>query len=336
MNRWQIIISLIVTLAVVGSIYVGLIYVEDHSDDSAEGVLVRVRPGTTLKRIQTELDEKGILKHPALFRWAAFVLRREKSVRVGEYLFRPGESVASILDKLTGGRVEYRKIVIPEGLMAREIASIVQREAGIDSVAFETAIRDSALIAGAGLYVERLEGYLFPDTYLVSWPYSAGDIVGQMLDRFGAVYSEVAGGNTPAGGLSRHGVVTLASIIQAEAAVEAEMPMISAVYHNRLDRGMRLEADPTVAYALGGVRRKLWYKDLRTDSPYNTYIYGGLPPGPICSPGRAALAAAAEPLKGYDALYFVADGTGRHIFSRTLVEHNRAKQEIKDGGAGGR
>jgi UPF0755 protein len=193
------------------------------------------------------------------------------------------------------------------------------------------ATKDSTLLSEFRIRADSFEGYLFPDTYLLDWPIGAKEVVRRMAQRFTEVYATAI--DTPSDSIvyDRKQIVTLASIIQAEAVFESEMPKISAVYHNRLKAGWRLEADPTVAYALGGVRRKLWYKDLRVDSPYNTYKYRGLPPGPICSPGGAALAAAASPEPGSENFYFVANGTGRHTFSKTYYEHLKAKHRIKYG-----
>jgi len=335
MRRYQAVLALVIALLILAALYAGLLYVDSDIDPGGGGVVVRVHPGATLSQIQRKLEKEEVLLHPGLFRWAAYLRGKERKIKVGEYLFRRGESVASVLDKLAEGLVEYRRIVVPEGLMAGEIASIFRREAQVDSAAFMAAAGDSSIIRELGYDIEFLEGYLFPDTYLVSWPFSAADIVRRMVRRFGHVYGHEIAGAAESVQMTRHQAVTLASIIQAEAAVKKEMPKISAVYHNRLNRGMKLEADPTVAYALGGVRRKLWYNDLKIDSPYNTYIHRGLPPGPICSPGKAALKAAVRPEEDFDALYFVADGTGGHTFSRTLREHNRAKYEIRSGGPRG-
>jgi UPF0755 protein len=329
MKKYKFLPALVAAALFLAVVYLTFLYYE--SDMSDEAIMVRVRPGDSFSDIQEELYERGVLKHPAIFRWAAYLQRKEGRVRVGEYRFMKGESAAAILARLTGGAVEYRKIVIPEGLMLTEIAAVTAEETGIDSALFVDLATDGEMVDSLGFSAGNLEGYLFPDTYLASWPFSARGLIAQMVRRFREVYAEEAEAAADSAGMTRRETVTLASIIQAEARGTEEMPKISAVYHNRLDRGMRLEADPTVAYALGGVRRRLWFKDLRVDSPYNTYRYSGLPPGPICSPGREALRAAVYPEPGFEAYYFVADGTGGHIFSRTLRQHNRAKRMIRSG-----
>lgn len=326
---WVIIVVAIILIT--GAFYAGILYLESETESGKKEVVVRIPAGATFHDIQAQLEEAGILRHSTVFRWAAYLMREEKNVKAGEYLFQRGESVAFILEKLSRGLVEYKRIMIPEGFMVREIASLIYRETGIDSALFEDVVRDKPFIEELGFKAESLEGYLFPDTYLTSWPYSAKEIARQMAERFSAVYSEEIAKRADSLSLTKHELVTLSSIIQAEAMLKSEMPRISAVYHNRLKKGMKLEADPTVAYALGGVRRRLWYNDLKINSPYNTYLHKGLPPGPVCSPGRAALDAAANPKKGCKDYYFVADGRGGHIFSRTYIEHNRAKKRVKSG-----
>jgi len=186
-----------------------------------------------------------------------------------------------------------------------------------------------------GVEAPTLEGYLFPDTYHVPFGAGAGDVVGQMLARFDDVFVDSLSARAAEIGMTPHQALTLASIIEAEARVPEERPTISAVYHNRLRKGMRLEADPTVAYAMGGFRGRLLYVHLETDSPYNTYKNKGLPPGPICSPGEAAIRAALYPRPGVGALYFVARGDGSHIFSMTLREHLSAIKQVRSGAAAG-
>jgi UPF0755 protein len=222
-------------------------------------------------------------------------------------------------------------VAVPEGLYLKEIASLLQKKAVVDSAAFMETATDSQFVTGLGILEPSLEGYLFPDTYLFNWPITPEEVARRMVYRFREIYGIYVAADADSIGMHKSHVVTLASIIQAEAVYDSEMPRISAVYHNRLEAGMRLEADPTVAYALGGVRRRLWLKDLRIKSPYNTYRNRGLPPGAICSPGQAALEAAVRPLKESGEYYFVADGTGRHHFSRTYNEHLQAKHRIRYG-----
>jgi len=250
-------------------------------------------------------------------------------VQAGRYVFLEGMSIARMLHKLSHAEFEITRLTIPEGLMLREIAGVVMREVEIDSAAFYRQTTDSRFLWELGISAPSLEGYLFPDTYLLSRPISTRDLAKLMVNRFREVYDAEVAKDANGAGLSTNEIVTLASIVQSEAQVESEMNRISAVYHNRMRMGLRLEADPTVAYALGGVRRGLRYSDLHVESPYNTYRSQGLPPGPICSPGLAALIAAVRPLEGCEDLYFVAAGRGTHLFSKTHEEHMRAKRYAK-------
>lgn len=327
----SVLISLVITFIVIIAIQFSGLYYEDIGDFAARRISIKVHPGTAFKDVQAELVEKGILRRPGVFRWVAYLSRRETKVRTGRYLFRQGESVSSILGKLVSGQVDYARAVIPEGLMMTEIASILHREAEIDSALFMEAATDKALLAELGVDAPSFEGYLFPDTYLFDWPLGEKEALGRMVHRFRTIFDAHIAGLADSLGLSVNEIVTLASIIQAEAVYDSEMRHISSVYHNRIKAKWRLEADPTVAYALGGVRRRLYYKDLRVDSPYNTYRVRGLPPGAICSPGRAALEAAVNPLSGNKDFYFVADGSGRHRFSSTHYQHLKAKHLIKYG-----
>jgi UPF0755 protein len=313
------------------ALHFSVLYYKDGGDLDSPRIEVKVAPGMTFKEVQSDLVEKGIITNPELFRWAAYLTRREDRIQTGRYLFRYGESISCVLRKLTHGEVEYTRVVIPEGLYMKEIASLLQRRAVVDSAAFMDAATDSQFVTGLGILEPTLEGYLFPDTYLFNWPISPEEVAKRMVYRFREIYDLYVSADADTIGMHRSHVVTLASIIQAEAIYDSEMPRISAVYHNRLKRGMRLEADPTVAYALGGVRRGLWTNDLKVRSPYNTYRNKGLPPGAICSPGKAALQAAVNPLENTGEYYFVADGTGRHHFSRTYDEHLQAKHRIKYG-----
>lgn len=331
MRKVPFAVAVLAVALFMAAVHFSILYYHDAGDLDAPRVAVKIPPGKTFAEVSEDLVGKGILNNPGLFRWVAFLTGREDDIKTGMYLFRRNESVARILGKLVHGEVDYARVVIPEGLYAAEIAFILQAEADIDSAGFMGAVADPFFTASMGIDAPTLEGFLFPDTYLFTWPVKPRAAVRRMVYRFRDIYAVHIAGAADSIGMEMEEVVTLASIIQAEAVFRSEMPRISAVYHNRLRAGMRLEADPTVAYALGGVRRRLWNRDLRVDSPYNTYRARGLPPGPICSPGRAALEAAVRPLPDTGEYYFVADGTGRHLFSKTYGEHLRAKHRIKYG-----
>jgi UPF0755 protein len=324
--------AVLLSLGIIVLVHFGRLYYQENGDHDSRRVEIRVPPGATLYDVQAMLVENGLLDHPKVFRWAAYLTRTEKKIQSGRYLFRSGESVAGILGRLAHGEVDVFRVVVPEGFMLSEIAGVLQENVEVDSTEFSTLAGDTAFLHELGIEAPSLEGYIFPDTYLFAWPIDAQTVVKRMVYRFNEVFDDSLRAFADSLDMSVNEIVTLASIVQAEAVFDSEMPRIAAVYHNRLRAGWRLEADPTVAYALGGVRRRLWYKDLRVDSPYNTYRVFGLPPGPICSPGRAALEAAIRPLEDCADLYFVADGSGRHIFSTTLEDHIRAKYRIRYGG----
>jgi len=326
MKRISTILAALLALALLGVIYVGVLYFGEDVDSRAPLVEIRVVPGAYLSDVQRMLVEKGVLRHPRLFRWVAVITGKDKKVQAGRYVFLHGMSISRMLHKLGAAEFEVTRLTIPEGFMLHEIARTVEREVEIDSAQFHQLANDADFIRQLGINAPSLEGYLFPDTYLLNWPISSRDLAKLMVERFREVYDKDIARYATYVGLSTNEIVTIASIVQAEAQDESEMNRISAVYHNRMRKGLRLEADPTVAYALGGVRRGLRYSDLKTESPYNTYRMRGLPPGPICSPGRASLLAAVRPLEGCEDLYFVAAGNGSHFFSQTHDEHMKAKR----------
>ncbi|MFC1545772.1 endolytic transglycosylase MltG, partial [Gemmatimonadota bacterium] len=227
-------------------------------------------------------------------------------------------------------------VTIPEGLRAHEVAGIISREAEVDSAAFMALVSDSTFIAQVlprdadGYLPGTLAGYLLPETYNIYYQMPAEMAATLMVEHFLALWDIELAAAAAVKGLTRHEVITFASIIEREAASADERPLISAVFHNRLDSGMRLESCATVLYALGRFKRRLYERDLAVDSPYNTYLNRGLPPGPIANPGAASLRAVVDPADS-DFLYFVARGDGTHTFSRTYAEHLRAKRGQGDG-----
>lgn len=329
MKRISTLIAVAAAVGLLVAVYAGMLYYSEDIGPSAEKVEIRVLPGAYLSDVQRMLVDARLLEHPRLFRWVAIATGKDKRVQAGRYVFLRGMSVARMLDKLARAEFEVSRLMVPEGFMLREIAGTARREVEIDSLQFCRLAFDRAFIEELGISAPSLEGYLYPETYLLSWPISSRDLARLMVQQFRKMYDSHIARYASTAGLTTNEIVTLASIVQAEAQRKEEMPRISAVYHNRLRKGLRLEADPTVAYALGGVRRGLKYSDLKVDSPYNTYRNKGLPPGPICSPGIEALVAAVRPQPNCDDLYFVAAGDGSHFFSRTHEEHMKAKRHAK-------
>jgi len=290
-----------------------------------------VRPGESLDEIANDLVSLGLLKSPFAFSILARLTRTDRQLKAGQYTFHRGDSVLSILTVFVRGMSGQNLITIPEGQTAKDIARILEVRLGTDPEAFLAAVADSALGAEAGAPSgATLEGYLFPETYGFLPTTAPTTIVRTMALKARRVLDEeLARGGPIAVELTPHEILTLASIVEAEAMRASERPRIAAVYLNRLRRRMLLQADPTVQYALGGHRARIYYSDLRVQSPYNTYLHVGLPPGPIGNPGRASIEAVLNPTPGSRELFFVARGDGTHIFSETGEQHLAAVARVR-------
>jgi len=242
-------------------------------------------------------------------------------IKAGEYSLNQSMPPARICNILTSGAIKTYPLTIPEGLTAEQIADILAKKNLVNKIEFISLVRDKALAASYHIDGPSLEGYLFPDTYLISKDMGARALIGLMVNRFWNVFNDlIRGQRTPMPLLE---IVTLASIVEKETGLAEERPVIASVFLNRLKKRMRLESDPTVIYGLRSFDGNLKRKDLRVRSPYNTYINFGLPPGPIANPGRESLMAVIRPVKT-NYLYFVSRNDGSHHFSATLKEHNRA------------
>lgn len=287
-----------------------------------------VPPGATFRTAADSLASAGLIRSSRLFALYAKLADRDRALKPGTYLIEPGRSWASILDDLTEGRGLVVTVTIPEGWSLAEIVPLLARrlEVPIDSV--EAAVRDTAALARLGIPTATLEGYLFPETYTFSPGTTARSAVGETTREFERRWRPEWTARLDSLGMTRHQVVTLASIVEKEARIPDERPVIAAVYSNRLRIGMLLQADPTVQYSLGEHVDRVLYKHLEADSPYNTYRNPGLPPGPIASPGEASLEAAVHPAD-VPYLYFVARPDGRHEFRLTFAEHEQAIARIK-------
>lgn len=288
-------------------------------------VSVTVARGADQGSVLRRLSRQGLLPSVHTGRLYLAVAHRGRAVRWGRYRIPPRTTPIAVLDRLVAGRVETLPVTIPEGLTVDETAARMVAAGVGDPEGWAAAVTRTEWIEDLAPGADTLEGFLFPETYRFAAGTTAATACRHMVDRFRAVWREEAG--TAGGGWgSPYEVVTLASLVQAESGVVGELGTIAGVYLNRLRRGMLLQCDPTVVYALKRLGRwdgRLLRKDLELDHPYNTYRRPGLPPGPINSPGRPSLAAAAHP-ESTPHLYFVAKPGGGHDFSRTLAEHNRA------------
>ncbi len=285
--------------------------------------------GMSFSEIARRVSTSGLVKDEVLFLLIGKAFRIERRAKAGRYRLEATSNMVTVLKTLYKGATYRERVTIPPGRTIEAIGRILTERAAVDSVGFVSLARDSAHVLGLGVPSTTAEGYLFPDTYDVEWRESPEVILRRMVARFFRAFDESLKAEAARVGLTVNEAVTLASIIEKEAMVDRERPRISAVFHNRLNLGMRLQADPTVRYALKKWTGRILYKDLEIESPYNTYRARGLPPGPICNPGHASLMAAVHPTPGSEELYFVAQGDGTHRFSRSAREHLRAKASYK-------
>jgi UPF0755 protein len=322
-----VVVALVAVVA--GGLWLRARVTEPYGAFPEEGVFVEIPQGESTAGIGRRLVEKGVLRDEWTFRLAWRWYGRGRTLKAGEYHFTESLPPGAVLDRIARGDVFLVALTFPEGLTVEEMADLFARSGLGPADAFVAAARDPARIADLDPAADTLEGYLFPDTYHLPRSITAAGLVDRMARRFVEVYDEAWGKEAAARGLSVRQLVTLASLVEKETARAEERPVVSAVYHNRLRIGMPMQCDPTVIYALKRAGRwdgNITRADLQFDSPYNTYRYPGLPPGPIAAPGRAALEAAARPADS-PALYFVSRNDGSHVFSNTLDEHNRAVRE---------
>ncbi len=283
---------------------------------------IYIRTGETLEAISHKLSNANVVRSPRMFRWAAALSARDRSIRSGVYRFTGRLTLPAVLAVLaTGG--EQKMVTIPEGLATAQVAELLERHGLGAREEFLELARDPDFVSSVGIRADNLEGYLFPDTYSLTEAMTPREILALMVRRFHEVVGPEIQPRAAELGMTLAEVITLASIIEKETGDPNERPLVSAVFHNRLVLGMPLQSDPTVAYALGRAGSKLSKEDLAHPNAYNTYVRPGLPPGPIANPGLASIRAALNPASSR-ALFFVSRNDGTHEFSSTLAAHNRA------------
>ncbi|ADH86912.1 endolytic transglycosylase MltG [Desulfurivibrio alkaliphilus] len=296
------------------------------SGPAAAETLVYIPPGSSFAAVERTLVEAEVLREDRRFRWLAYLSGQRGRLRAGEYAVAAGASPREILQLLTTGRTVRRQVTIPEGSNLFQVARLLAGQQLLDAEDFVAYVTDPVTVKRFGLDspspAPSLEGWLFPDTYFFTRGQSKEEITAVMVRRARTVLDELLAGRDDSG-LSRLEIMTLASIVEKETGLAEERSLIAGVFFNRLEKGMRLQTDPTVIYGLQSFDRRLSRQDLRTPTPYNTYTIHGLPPGPIANPGRAAIAAVLEP-EETDYLYFVSRNDGSHQFSTNLRDHNRA------------
>ncbi len=304
---------------------------EPYKGYAASEQLVDIPPGSGTNEIGRRLVEGGFVRDLFIFRAAMWWAGGCLSLKAGEYRFAEPMSASQVIDKLARGEVHARRITFPEGLTIIDMSKIYEQRGFGPASEFVAAAGNVELIAGVDPQAPDLEGYLYPETYAIPRGTPAAKLIALMVERFRAAYTDDLHAQAEAQGLTAREVVTIASLVEKETAQESERPLVAAVYRNRMKLGMGMQADPTVIYALqkagkydGNIRRA----DLQFDSPYNTYKYAGLPPGPIASPRKASLAAALAPAD-VPYIYFVSRNDGTHVFASTLAEHNKNVREFQ-------
>jgi len=287
-----------------------------------------IKPGSSLIQVARQLAAKNVVRSPLTLRLLARIQGQETEIQAGQYLFTLPATPTEILQRLVAGDVVQISVTIPEGFNLRQIAERLDQMGIANHSALITAAHNADFIKELGVSAASLEGYLFPETYRFAPGINEYDLLRMMVVESNRQFERLLKSLKQKPSLAKHQLLTLASIIQQETGREEEMPLISAVFHNRLKRNILLQTDPTVIYGIANFNGNLTRKDLQRPTPYNTYLKRGLPPGPISSPGYKALQAAAQPAQS-QYLYFVARGDGSHQFSKTLKEHNLAVRKYQ-------
>jgi UPF0755 protein len=311
--------SLLVSVAAIQ----GMLFLKNAPSDIEVYKVIEIPEGASFGEATTLLHQEGLISKPLYFRLLGKWTHSEKNIKPGEYALHTAMHPMEVLDFLVRGKILQHPVTIPEGSTTVEIGKALEEAHLLSAETFQKVIHDAGLINEFGIEGETLEGYLFPDTYYFAKRTPPAEIVKRMVTQFQIHYDESFRKRADELGMTQREVVTLASIIEEETASPTERALISAVFHNRLKKKMRLQSDPTVIFSLTDFSGNLTKKSLQVPSPYNTYRFNGLPPGPISSPGRESLYAALFPAE-VDYLYFVSKNNGTHIFSSTLRDHNTA------------
>jgi UPF0755 protein len=326
---------LLISVAVVGIVVMALYQMIrwaespllSDSDHPASKVVV-IPAGWTLQQVAALLEREHVIKSRFAFVWLARSQEADRKIQPGEYELHAAMLPADILSKLLTGRVVLHSVTIPEGYTIAQIADMLSERNITDRTEFIRLARDKSFIRTLKISAESLEGYLFPDTYRFARRTAAKEVIKTMVDQLDRVFSVEWQERAKELGLTMHQVLTLASVIEKETGSADERPRISSVFHNRLKKNIPLQSDPTVIYGLPYFDGNLRKKDLSHPSPYNTYRWAGLPPGPIASPGADSIRAALYPASTPH-LYFVSKNDGTHYFSTTLVQHNKAVEQYQ-------
>ncbi len=319
----SVLVTLYLVLRLVGAFYL-------PSEEPGWPRYIHVPKGASAEEIADKLVRSGVVRHRYYFLLAAKFLGGERNLKFGDYQLSTGMAPVAVVRRLTAGTHVMRRLTVPEGLTIAQIAVRLEQRGLVSRAEFMAAAQSESLRAALGIPNDTLEGFLFPDTYYISGEEAAEDLVNMMVHRFEEVCRHESLASSALEEYDVFDIVTIASIIEKEALLDNEKPLIAGVIYNRLRENMRLDCDVTIQYALDKFGQRLTYADLAHDSPYNSYIYKGLPPGPICNPGRYSLRAALHP-ENTEFFYFVSRNNGTHHFSRTLPEHNQAVRKYQLG-----
>lgn len=289
---------------------------------ATETVLFELAANKSFRQVCKELEAAGLVTKWWAPNYIARIRRSDKQIKAGEYELSASLSPYEIVRKLAEGQMYQRRVTIVEGASIWDMGMELELAGVVSQHDFERAVVDSTLTQKAGVSGSSFEGYLFPETYFFSRPITVEAVIFRMVEEGNRRWTNEFALRAEDLQMSRHQILTLASIIEKETSITRERPVVSSVFHNRLRMGMKLQADPTVVYAIPDLVGPLTRAHLEVDSPYNTYVNLGLPPGPICNPGLSSISAALYP-ETTEYLYFVADGGGGHHFAKSLDQHNQ-------------
>jgi len=326
-SQKSIIVYLIFSVSIIIATFLVTVFYWPQNNINKE-IKITINHGESLSVISKKLQKNGVITNENIFEVATKIRGLDTSIPVGTFLMQNVKVNHDIINHLVFGNPERKKVTLLEGWNIKQTSNHLSKEMGFDYNTIVEIINNTSFINSLGIKSQSLEGYLYPDTYYFFEGENVNSVIKRLVKEYKYFWTDSNITKASSISLTQHQILTLASIIEGEAIYDSERPIISAVYHNRLKRGMKLQADPTVQYIIKDGPRRLLIKDLRIKSPYNTYLYEGLPPGPINSPGFKSLSAALYPDKN-DYLYFVAKGDGYHTFSKNEKEHERAKRAFQ-------
>lgn len=293
--------------------------------------ILYITAGENMHSVVKRLKERNLIESEK-FLIALSSLTKMTAIKPGKYRIDAGLSSYRILKKIFSGDIVKARVTIPEGFNIYQIAERLEKQGVVKKDEFLYLASNMPYLRSIGILAQSAEGYLFPDTYIFPEEADPKTVMKMMHERLNSVLDKLDLSDMSKFGFDRHRLLTMASLIEKEARLASERQYISSVFHNRLKKGMKLDCDPTVRYATKRFTGPIYLADLRNPSPYNTYIHYGLPPTPICAPGKEAILAALSPMPS-DYLFFVSRNDGSHFFSKNIFEHNRAVQKYQRGNA---